>query len=86
MLANGRPLGRSGARDSGTDRGLRGDQAPQRPLVMTELTVRDLQDFGGEPRILDLVVAERLGFERPGDIGKLAERDAKNRGGLAEVA
>ena len=41
---------------------------------MFELTVSNLNAFGGEPRILDLTVAERLDFVRPRAIRQLIER------------
>jgi hypothetical protein len=42
---------------------------------MSELTVSYLDAFDGEPRILDLTVAERLGFTRPRTIRQLIERN-----------
>lgn len=41
---------------------------------MTTLTVSDLLTLDGEPRIKDLILAERLGFERPREIRRLIER------------
>jgi hypothetical protein len=41
---------------------------------MSELTVSYLNTFDSEPRILDLTVAERLGFTRPRTIRQLIER------------
>jgi len=41
---------------------------------MSELTVSHLDAFDGEPRVLDLTVAERLGFLRPRAIRQLIER------------
>jgi hypothetical protein len=40
-----------------------------------ELTVRDIDALPAEPRIRDVVVAERLGFERPRKIRELIERN-----------
>jgi hypothetical protein len=41
---------------------------------MPELTVSDLDAVDGEPRILDLTVAKRLGFVRPRAVRQLIER------------
>jgi len=41
---------------------------------MPELTVSHLHAISREPRILDLTVAERLGFTRPRTIRQLIER------------
>jgi hypothetical protein len=41
---------------------------------MLELTVADLDAVDGEPRILDLTLAEHLGFTRPRTIRQLIER------------
>ncbi len=38
------------------------------------LSIADLRATGGEPRIMDLRLAEALGFERPRNIRKLVER------------
>ncbi len=45
------------------------DIAPVRPLVLQDLRVFDNDD----PRVHDLRVAERLGFERPRDIRQLIQ-------------
>jgi hypothetical protein len=42
--------------------------------AMLELTVADLDAVDGEPRIFDLVLADRLGFTRPRTIRQLIER------------
>jgi hypothetical protein len=42
-----------------------------------QLRPTDLKDVDGEPRVLDLRVAERLGFGRDRDLRKLIERNAK---------
>jgi len=42
---------------------------------MPELTLSHLDAIDGEPRILDLTVAERLGFTRPRTIRQLIERN-----------
>lgn len=39
-----------------------------------ELVVNDLREIDGEPRILDLVIAEQLGFARPRKIRDLIRR------------
>ena len=41
---------------------------------MNELTVANVREIAGEPRILDLDVADRLGFGRSRDIRKLIRR------------
>ena len=41
---------------------------------MLELTVADLDAVDSEPRIFDLVLADRLGFARPRTIRQLIER------------
>ncbi|WP_366654459.1 hypothetical protein [Fodinicurvata sp. EGI_FJ10296] len=41
------------------------------------LSVSDITTLDGEPRIEDLRIAERLGFDRPRDIRKLVERHSK---------
>jgi hypothetical protein len=41
---------------------------------MPELTISHLDAIDGEPRVLDLTVAERLGFVRPRTIRQLIER------------
>ena len=41
---------------------------------MSELTLNHLDAIDGEPRILDLMVAERLGFTRPRAVRQLIER------------
>ena len=41
---------------------------------MLELTVSDIDAVDGEPRIFDLVLAERLGFVRPRAVRQLIER------------
>ncbi|MCW4115678.1 hypothetical protein NPA31_011955 [Aurantimonas sp. MSK8Z-1] len=42
---------------------------------MNYLTVSELHIAGGEPRVRDLVLAERLGFGRPSSIRVLIERN-----------
>jgi hypothetical protein len=42
--------------------------------LMTELTTQHLDAIDGEPRILDLTLAERLDFTRPRTIRQLIER------------
>jgi hypothetical protein len=42
---------------------------------MTELTTQHLDAMDGEPRILDLTLAEHLGFTRPRTIRQLIERN-----------
>jgi hypothetical protein len=44
------------------------------PYVMNDLAVVDLLPFEREPRILDLLVAEQLGFSQPRDVRKLIKR------------
>ena len=41
---------------------------------MNDLAVVDLLPFEREPRILDLLVAEQLGFSQPRDVRKLIKR------------
>ena len=42
---------------------------------MTDLTTQHVDAIDGEPRILDLTLAERLGFTRPRTIRQLIERN-----------
>jgi hypothetical protein len=42
---------------------------------MAELTTQHVDAIDGEPRILDLTLAERLGFTRPRTIRQLIERN-----------
>lgn len=44
-------------------------------MNMQALTIRDLSVVAGEPRVHDLEIAKRLGFERPRDIRKLIDRN-----------
>lgn len=46
---------------------------------MGALTIRDLEVVAGEPRVADIVLGERLGFDRPRDIRKII---ARNQGEL----
>ena len=43
--------------------------------LMAELTTQHLDAIDGEPRILDMTLAERLGFTRPRTIRQLIERN-----------
>jgi hypothetical protein len=42
---------------------------------MIELTMSHIDAIDGEPRVLDLTVAERLGFARPRAIRQLIQRN-----------
>lgn len=42
---------------------------------MTALSIADIHSFNDEPRVLDLRLAEALGFERARDVRKLIERN-----------
>ena len=46
---------------------------------MAELTTQHLDAIDGEPRILDLTLAERLGFTRLRTIRQLIERNRNER-------
>lgn len=49
------------------------------------LSLDDLREEGGEPRVPDRVVAQRLGYERPADIRELIERNAAELATYGEV-
>lgn len=49
------------------------------------LSTKDLQFISDEPRILDLRIAERLGFERAADIRELIERNTDELSSYGEV-
>jgi lambda repressor-like predicted transcriptional regulator len=53
--------------------------------ALTPLGVDTLSVIAGEPRVLDLVVAERLGFDRPRDIRKLIERSRDELTSYGEI-
>lgn len=55
---------------------------------MNALTIRDLSVVAGEPRVLDIVLGERLGFERPRKVRDLVSRhstELRRYGGLPQV-
>ncbi|AWJ82666.1 hypothetical protein TSH58p_17675 [Azospirillum sp. TSH58] len=52
-----------------------GALVPTKPADLPPLTPDQLNDQDGEPRVSDLVLAERLGFDKPHNIRKLIERN-----------
>lgn len=49
------------------------------------LSLKDLHLLNGEPRVLDLRIAERLGYEKPRDIRELIDRNAEELMSYGEV-
>ncbi|WP_237905030.1 hypothetical protein [Azospirillum brasilense] len=66
---NTTPLPGAGRRKSG------GALVPTKPADLPPLTPDQLNDQDGEPRVSDVILAERLGFVQPRDIRKLIERN-----------
>ncbi|WP_211109476.1 helix-turn-helix domain-containing protein [Azospirillum tabaci] len=66
---NTTPLPGAGRRKSS------GALVPTKPADLPPLTPDQLNDQDGEPRVSDVILAERLGFGQPCDIRKLIERN-----------
>ena len=66
---NTTPLPGAGRRKSA------GALVPTKPADLPPLTPDQLNDQDGEPRVSDVILAERLGFAQPRDIRKLIERN-----------
>ncbi|MBB4287606.1 hypothetical protein [Roseospira goensis] len=59
------------------------------PLDASPLSLADLETATDEPRILDLRLAERLGYDRPADIRELVDRnkeELETYGGIFRTA
>ncbi|WP_162600046.1 hypothetical protein [Azospirillum sp. TSH58] len=69
---NTTPLPGTGRRKSA------GALVPTKPADLPPLTPDQLNDQDGEPRVSDLVLAERLGFDKPHNIRKLIERNRRS--------